>query len=113
MQQKVNESKTLFNKSFDKHQWEIHPSIIPFLIPIDVLDNEILLQVTMAPVNHNKLNQSKATQIAHTILGNAHKSEDDPTLANQDFGNNACVLVSWNDSVSRMTHKSNKVFMQD
>ena len=67
MQQKVNESKTLFNKSFDKHLWEIHPSIIPFLIPIDVLDNEILLQVTMAPVNHNKLNQSKATQIAHTI----------------------------------------------
>ena len=59
-----------------------------------VLDNEILLQVTMAPVNHNKLNQSKATQIAHTILGNAHKSEDDLTLANQDFGNNACVLVS-------------------
>jgi hypothetical protein len=59
-----------------------------------VLDNEILLQVTMAPVNHNKLNQSKATQIAHTILGNAYKSEDDLTLANQDFGNNTCVLVS-------------------
>jgi hypothetical protein len=62
------------------------------LTPINVRDNETLLQVTMALVNHNKLNQSNATQIAHTILGNAYKSVDDPTLPNQDF---EMILLSW------------------
>jgi hypothetical protein len=85
IQQKVNETKNLFDLAFQKVAWEIHPSIIPFLTPIEVCKKQISLQVTIALVNHNRLNQSKATQIAHTILGNAYKDENDPTLANQDF----------------------------
>ena len=63
----------------------------------------------MAPVNHNKLDQSKTTEILHTILGNAYQDENDPNLANQDFGNDACVLVGCNETVERAT--TNKVKM--
>jgi hypothetical protein len=66
----------------------------------------------MAPVNHNKLDQSKTIiQILHTILGNAYKDENDPSLANQDFGNDACVLVRYNETVEGAT--TNKVKMKN
>jgi hypothetical protein len=91
--------------------WDIHPSIIPFLTPIDIRDKESLFQISMVPVNHNQLDQSKATQIVHTILGNAFKSENDPSLANQDFGNDACVLVGCNESVEGAI--TNKVTMRN
>jgi hypothetical protein len=107
----VNEFKTLFDRSFDKIVWEINPSIIPFLTPINICEKGSKIQVSMAPINHNQLNQSKATQIAHTILGNAYKSEDDSSLANQDFGNNACVLVGCNNSMEG--RESNKVTMRN
>ena len=66
----------------------------------------------MAPVNHNQLDQSKATQIVHTILGNAFKSENDPSLANQDFGNDACVLVGC-DEESEEGAITNRVTMKN
>ncbi len=99
--------------AFQKVAWEIHPSIIPFLTPIEVCNKQTCLQVTIAPVNHNRLNQSKATQIAHTILGNAYKDKNDPTLANQDFGNDACILVGCNDVLVNKPNKSNGVVMKD
>ena len=83
--------------------WNIHPSIIPFLTPINIRAKGSLFQITMAPVNHNKLDQSKTTQILHTILGNAYKDENDPSLANQDFGNDACILVGYNETVKGAT----------
>ncbi len=66
-------------------------------------------------MNHNRLNQSKATQIAiaHTILGNAYKDKNDSTLANQDFGNDACILVGCNDVLVNKPNKSNRVVMKD
>ncbi len=113
MRQKVNKTKNLFDLAFQKLAWEIHPSIIPFLTPIEVHKKQTSLQVTIAPVNHNRLNQSKAIQIAHNILGNAYKDKNDPTLANQDFGNDACILVGCIDVLLNKPNKSSRVAMKD
>ena len=102
----------MFDKAYDRMVWNIHPSIIPFLTPIDIRGKEPLFQISMAPINHNQLDQSKATQIVHTILGNAFKNENDPSLANQDFGNDACVLVGCNEE-SEEGAITNKVTMKN
>jgi hypothetical protein len=113
IRQKVNETKNIFDLAFQQVAWEIHPLIIPFLTPIEVRKKQTSLQVTIAPVNHNRLNQSKATQIAHTILGNAYKDKNDPTLANQDFGNDACILVGCNDVLLNNHNKTNRIGLKD
>jgi hypothetical protein len=96
---KVNTYKELFDKAYNKEAWEIHPTVIPFLTPMKtqgvLKDGEFqvgLLFMT-APVNHNKLNQDKAIQIVHTILGNAYQSDKELSVANQDFGNDASIIV--------------------
>ncbi len=39
--QKVNRSKTLFDRAFWKEPWLVHPSIIPFLTPMDVREARV------------------------------------------------------------------------
>jgi hypothetical protein len=114
--QQVNRTKTLFVKAYDKKPWEIHPTIIPFLTPMDSYSVTIkgnALQkgflIKTAPVNHNKLNQGKAIQIVHTILGNAYQDENEVTVANQDFGNDACIIVGYNDKFGTKQPPTNKV----
>jgi hypothetical protein len=65
-----------------------------------------------APVNHNKLNQSKMIQIVHTILGNAYQDEQEVTIAYQDFGNDACIIVSYHDKLKTQPGK-NRVVRKD
>ncbi len=76
--QKVNWSKTLFNTDFKKEPWHLHPSIIPYLTPMDVREARVDektkdetvqkgLLIMTAPVNHNKLNKNKTIQILFTI----------------------------------------------
>ena len=78
--------------------------------------NENALQkgflIKTAPVNHNKLNQGKAIQIVHTILGNAYQDENEVTIANQDFGNDACIIVGYNDEFGTKQPPTNKVDMK-
>jgi hypothetical protein len=117
--QKVNRLKTLFDMGFRKEHWLVHPSIIPFLTPMDVREARVeeetvqhgLLAMT-APVNHNKLNQSKTIQIVHTILGNAYQDEQEVTIANQDFGNDASIIVGYHDKLKTQPGK-NRVVMKD
>ncbi len=65
-----------------------------------------------APVNHNKLNQSNMIQIVHTILGNAYQDEQEKTIANQDFRNDACIIVGYYDKLKTQPGK-NRVIMKD
>jgi hypothetical protein len=63
--------------AFDKATWLVQPSIIPFLTPMVLRDeNKTGMLVMTAPVNHNKLNQNKALQIVNTILRNAYQSKN-------------------------------------
>jgi hypothetical protein len=55
-------AKKTYDESFTKVNCQIHPSVIPFLTPMNVkktydeqLDNATILQPYVAPVNHNTL----------------------------------------------------------
>ena len=118
--QHVNRAKTLFDKAYNKKPWEIHPTIIPFLTPMEsysvtIKEGNALqkgFSIKTAPVNHNKLNQGKAIQIVHTILGNAYQDENEVTVANQDFGNDACIIVGYNNKFGTKQPPTNKVDMK-
>jgi hypothetical protein len=98
---KINQSKKIFDEAFTKESWEIHPTMIPFFTPMKircvVLGAEAThgLSIMTAPVNHNKLNHNKTIQIVHTILGNVYQNENEVTIANQDFGNDASLVVGY------------------
>jgi hypothetical protein len=105
--------------AFRKELWVVHPPIIPFLTPMDLCDarleeesDEMGLLIMTALVNHNKLNHSKAIQIVQTILGNAYQDKHEPTIANQDFGNDACTILGCNDRLVPQPSR-NKVNMKD
>ncbi len=51
----------------------------------------------VAPVNHNFLNEAKALNIAHTMLGNFCHGDKDKELLMENMGNNACVVVGFNN----------------
>jgi hypothetical protein len=51
-------------------------------------------------------------QIVHNILGNAYQDEQEVTIANQDFGNNACIIVGYHDKLKTQPGK-NRVVMKD
>jgi len=101
---KINQSKKIFDEAFTKESWEIHPTMIPFFTPMKircvVLGAEAThgLSIMTAPVNHNKLNHNKTIQIVHTILGNVYQNENEVTIANQDFGNDASLVVGYHCS---------------
>jgi hypothetical protein len=115
---KVNKSKELFDEAFIKEAWQIHPTMIPFFTP---MKNRILMMDTgeqahgflimTAPVNHNKLNHNKTIQIVHTILGNRYQSENEVTIANQDFGNDASLVVGYH--CKTLLTKTNQVEMKN
>ena len=67
--------------------------------------------IMTAPVNHNKLNHNKTIQIVHTILGNRYQSENEVTIANQDFGNDASLVVGYH--CKTLLTKTNQVEMKN
>ncbi len=105
--------------AFRKETWVIHPTIIPFLTPIEVKDakqtrEEIVIRGLLpliAPVNHNKLNAAKMYQILHTILGNPYQDYNKTAWANEDFGNDASIIVSFNDMTLPKDSGTNRVYM--
>ncbi len=59
-------AKKTYDKSFTKVNCQIHPSVIPFLTPMNVkkthdeqLDDAKILQPYVAPVNYNTLTSAK------------------------------------------------------
>ncbi len=51
------------------------------------------------PVNHNSLNEAKALNIAHTMLGNFCHGDEYKELQMENMGNNACIVVGFNNMV--------------
>ena len=101
----IKEWKRLFDSGFKKETWVINPSIIPFLTPIEVREAKENVDQTvtrgllplMAPVNHNKLTPAKMYQLLHTILGNPYQDNNKTARANEDFGNDASIIVGFHD----------------
>jgi hypothetical protein len=68
---KMSETKEIIDKTFQKANIELHPSIVQFLTALEALDDNTALLPLIAPVNHNKVNESKMVQIIHTLMGDS------------------------------------------
>ena len=102
-----NNLKLTLESCFRKETWVINPAIITFSTPFEVREakqNEEDKTVTIgllpliALVNHNKLTPTKMYQILHTILGNPYQEENKTARANEDFGNDASIIVGFHDN---------------
>jgi hypothetical protein len=91
------------DKNFSNDTWTVHPCIIPFFTNMTVTDKKHL-HPCIAPVNHNSLNEAKALNIAHAILGNFCHGEEDKELHMKHMGNDACVVVVFNNMVRIYQH---------
>jgi hypothetical protein len=58
----------------------------------------------IAPVNQNSLNETNALNIAPTLLGNFCHSDKDKELHMENKGNDACVVVGFNNMVRIQQH---------
>jgi hypothetical protein len=58
----------------------------------------------VAPVNHNSLNEANAFNIAHTMMGNFCRGDKDKDSHMENMGNNACVVVSFNNMMRIHQH---------
>ena len=81
---------------------EIKPVMLPFFTSFEVDKQKRTLKPYMAPVNHNILDETTWLKIVHTLMGNFCQDDDDVegTVAMEDMGNDACVLVGCHQHVS-------------
>jgi hypothetical protein len=69
-----------------------------------MVTDETHLHPYVGPVNHMFLNEAKALNIAHTILGNFSHGDEDKELHKEHMGNDACVVVEFNNMVRIYQH---------
>ncbi len=101
---KTHKTTKVLDKIFAKDTWTVHPSIIPLLTNI-MVNYKNYLHPYIAPVNHISLNEAKALNIAHTMLGNFCHGDKDKELHMENVGNDACVVVGFfNDMVRIYQH---------
>jgi hypothetical protein len=61
---------SIFESSFTKLSWEVHPMILPFITAMTVKGKKTkVLRAYIAPANHNVLNEALTISIAHTMMG--------------------------------------------
>ena len=84
---------------------EIKPAMLPFFTAFEVDKEKHTLKPYMAPVNHNHLNEITWLKIVHTLMGNFCQESNDrtDTMAMEDMGRDACVMVGCNKRVSNPT----------
>ncbi len=90
-------------KHFSKDTWTVHPSIIPFLMNM-MVNYKNQLHPYVAPVNHNSLNEAKALNIAHTMMGNFCHGDKDKESNMKNMGNSAFVVIGFNNMVRIQQH---------
>jgi hypothetical protein len=87
---KTHVKTKILDKNFSKDTWTVYPSIISFLMNI-MVNYKNHLHPYVAPLDHNSLNEAKALNIAHTMLGNFCHGGEDKESHMENMGNNACA----------------------
>ncbi len=95
---KTHVTTKILDDNLSKDTWTVHPSIIPFLTNM-MVNYKNQLHPYVAPVNHNSLNEAKALNISHTMLGNFCHSDKDKESHMENMGNDACVVIGFNNMV--------------
>jgi hypothetical protein len=74
--------------------------MVPFFTVLEASDDYTTLLPFIAPVNNNKVNESKMVQIIHTLIGNFCHGDKNKKSQPADMGNVACIIVAYHAKVS-------------
>jgi hypothetical protein len=96
----ISIAKKHYNDSFVMENFQIHPTMIPFLSSMELNRQENRLQPFVAPVNHNTLTSANAIQIVHTLMGNFCHGDIDKVSQLEDMGNDSCLRMGYCYKVS-------------
>jgi hypothetical protein len=105
---KMSEIKKEIDNTFQKDKVDLHPSMVPFLTALELSHEKTTLKPYVAPVNHNKVNESKTLQIIHTLMGNFCHGDKNKESQPEDMGNDACIMFAYHAKVSLFFF--NKIF---
>ena len=99
----TQKTMTILERNFLTVTLKINPTVIPFLIATTVHrgKKKNMLRPYAAPVNHNVLNNEKAINIAHTILGNFCHGDETKNSQMETMGMDACMMIGYHDKVSQ------------
>jgi len=103
---------TILESSFITVTLKINPTVMPFLMATTIhrgKKKKIILRPYVAPVNHNVLNNEKAINIAHTILGNFCHGDETTNSQMETMGMDAYMMIGYHDKVSKTVANQNHV----
>ena len=99
----TQKTMTILESNFLTVTLKINPTVIPFLMPTTIHrgKKKNILRPYVAPVNHNVLNNEKAINIAHTILGNFCHGDETKNSQMETMGMDACMMIGYHNKVSK------------
>ncbi len=94
----------MLESNFNTVTLKINPTVMPFLTATTVHrgKKKNLLRPFVAPVNHNVLNNEKAINIAHTILGNFCHGDETKDSQMETMGKDASMMIGYHNKVSKI-----------
>ena len=100
----TQKTMTILESSFLTVSLKINPTVIPFLMATTVNfgKKKNIPRPYAAPVNHNVLNNEKAINIAHTILGNFCHGDETNNSQMETMGMDACMMIGYHNKVSKI-----------
>jgi len=103
---------TMLESNFITVSLKINPTVTPFLTATIVHHGKKknILRPYVAPVNHNVLNNEKAINIAHTIMGNFCHGDETKNSQMETMGMDACMMIGYHNKVSKKTVATNQSF---
>jgi hypothetical protein len=81
--------------------------MVPFLTALEASDDHTTFLPFIAPVNHNKVDESKRVQRIHTFMGNFCHEDKNKESQSEDMGNDACIMVAYHAKVIRSAKQDN------
>ena len=95
---------TMLESNFKTVTLKINPTVMPYLMATTIYHGKRknILRPYVAPVNHNVLNNEKAINIAHTILGNFCHGDETKTSQMETIGMDACMMIGYHNKVSKI-----------
>jgi len=99
----TQKTMTILESNFLTVSLKINPTVIPFLMATTVHrgKKKNIPRPYVAPVNHNVLNNEKAINIAHTILGNFCHGDETKNSQMETMGMDAYMMIGYHDEVSK------------
>jgi len=100
----TQKTMTILESNFLTVSLKKNPTVIPFFTATTVHfgKKKNILKPYVAPVNHNILNNEKAINIAHTIMGNFCHGDETKNSQMETMGMDACMMIGYHNKVNKI-----------